>query len=35
MGIKKSTLCDEHWMLYAIDELLKTTSEINDVLYVG
>lgn len=25
----------EHWVLYATDELLKTTSEANDVLYVG
>ena len=35
MGIKKDTWCDEHWVLYATDELLNSTSETKDVLYVG
>ena len=35
MGIKEGTCGDEHWVLYATDELLNSTSETNDVLYVG
>jgi len=34
MGIKEGTWCDEHWVLYATDELLNSTSETND-LHVG
>ena len=32
IGIQKGTWYDEHWVLYTIDELLKTISETNDVL---
>ena len=35
MGIKKGMWCDEHWVLYATDESLNTTSNTNDVLYTG
>ena len=35
MGIKEGTCCDEHWVLYATNELLNTTSKANDVLYIG
>ena len=35
MGIKEGTCCDEHWVLYATNESLNTTSKTNDVLYVG
>ena len=35
MGIKGGMWCDEHWALHATDELSKSTSETNDVLYVG
>lgn len=35
MGMKEGTWGDEHWVFYATDVLLKTTSETNDVLYVG
>lgn len=35
MGFKKGTWCDEHWVLYATNELLNSTPETNDVLYVG
>ena len=35
MGIKEGTWRDEHRVLYTTDELLKTTSETNDELYVG
>ena len=35
MGIKEGTWCDDHWVSYATDELLNTTFETNDVLYVG
>ena len=35
MGIKEGVWCYEHWVLYATDELLNSTSETNDVLYVG
>ena len=35
MGIKEGTWCNEHWVLYTPDLLLNTTSETNDVLYVG
>ena len=34
-GIKEGLRCDEHWVLYATDELLNTTSETKYVLYVG
>ena len=34
MGINEGTQWDEHWVLYATDELLNPTSETNDVLYV-
>ena len=34
-GIKEGIGCDEHWVLYATNELLKTSSETNDVLHVG
>ena len=34
MGTKEDT-CDEHWMLYVSDELLKSTSETNNALYVN
>ena len=30
MGIKEGMWCDEHWLLYATDELLNTKSGIND-----
>ena len=30
---KEGILCDEYWVLYATDELVKTTSETNDVMY--
>ena len=33
MGIKEGTCCDEHWVLYATNESLNTTSKTNDVLY--
>ena len=35
MGIKEGTCCDEHWVLYTINELLNTTTKTNDVPYVG
>ena len=35
MGIEEVTCCDEHWVLYATDESLNTTSKTNDVLYSG
>ena len=35
MGIKEGTWCNEHWVLYATDESLNSTSETNKVLYVG
>ena len=35
MGIMEGTECDEHWVLYTTDESLNSTSETNDVLYVG
>ena len=35
MGIKEGTCCDEHWVLYATNELLNTTTKTYDVLYVG
>ena len=35
MGIKEGTWYDEHWVFYATDKLLETTSESNDVLYFG
>ena len=33
--LKSSLLCDKHWVLHTTDELLNSTSETNDVLYVG
>ena len=35
VGIKEGKWCDEHWVSYAADKLLDTTSETNDVLYIG
>ena len=35
MGIKEGMGFDEHWVLYTTHELLNTTSETNNVLYVG
>ena len=35
MGIKEGMGCDKHWVLYATDEFLNSTSETNDVLCVG
>ena len=35
MDIKKSTQCSEHWVLYATDESLTSTSETNNTLYVN
>ena len=35
MGIKEGMRCDKHWVLYATDKLLNTTSETNDVLYAS
>ena len=35
IGIKEGTWWDEHWVLNTTDQSLKTTSETNDVLYVG
>lgn len=34
MGIQEGTCWDEHWVLYAADEPLNTTSK-TDGLYVG
>ena len=34
MGIKEGT-CDEHWVLYISDKLLKCTPETNTTLYVN
>lgn len=31
-GIKEATRYNEHWVLHTTDNLLKTTSETNDVL---
>jgi len=35
MGIKEGMCFYEQWVGYTIDELLNTTSETNDALYVG
>ena len=35
MGIKEGACCDEHWVLYATNESLNTTSKTNDALYSG
>ena len=35
MGFKEDTCGDEHWVLYAINESLNSTSETSDVLYSG
>ena len=35
MGTKEGMWCDEHWVLYATDDLLDCTSETNDTLYVN
>ena len=34
MGIKKGIWCNEHWVLYATDESLNSTSVTNNTLYV-
>ena len=34
MGIKEGMWCNEHWVLYAIDKSLNSTSETNNILYV-
>ena len=33
MGIKESTYCMEHWVLYANNESWNTTPKIKNVLY--
>ena len=33
MGSKKGTYCMVHWVLYATNESLNSTSETRDVLY--
>ena len=33
MGIKESTYCMDHWVLYANNESWNITSKTNDVLY--
>ena len=33
--IKEGTWCDERWVLYPTDDLLNSTSETNNALYVG
>ena len=33
--IKKSTCCDEHWVLYVRDESLNSTHESENALYVN
>jgi len=35
MGIEEATSRDEHWVLYASDELLNSAYETNNALYVG
>jgi len=35
MGIKEGTCCDEHWVLYATNESLNTTSKTNEGLLGG
>ena len=35
MGTKEGTGGDEHWVLYATNEFLNTTSKTNDILYAG
>ena len=32
MGIKEGMCCDEHWVLYAANESLNTTSKTNDTV---
>ena len=34
-GIKEGTWCDEHLVLYAIDESLNSISETNNTVYVN
>ena len=34
-GMNEGPWCDEHWVLHVTDKLLNSTSETNDVLYVG
>ena len=35
MGIKEGTEYNEHWVLYAADESLNSTSETNNTVYVN
>ena len=35
MGIKEGIGCHEHWVLYATDESLNSTSETNNIVYVN
>lgn len=35
MGIREGAWGDEHWVLYAIDESLNSTSDTNDTVYVN
>ena len=35
MAIREGTCCDEHWVLYANNESLNTTSKTNDILCSG
>lgn len=35
MGIKEGMCGDGHWMLYATNESLNTTSKTNDAFYVS
>ena len=35
MGIKEGTWWNEHWVSYATDESLNSTSETNNTLYVN
>ena len=32
-GIKEGTWCDEHWVFYATEESLNSTSETNNTFY--
>ena len=35
MAIKENTWCNEHWVLYATDESLNSTPEINNRVHVN
>ena len=35
IGPEEGSCGDKHWVLHATNESLNTTSEINDVVYVG